>query len=134
MYQYSTVIQVRNTDALGRLYFADQFNLCHDAYQSFMTHIGFPMPRTPTDCPHLAIVHAEGDYHALLMIDDPIEVHMTVASLGNASITFQYHLYRNEELVGKAQIIHVVMDPVNACKMTIPPAMREQLETHLAES
>ena len=42
-YVYSLRIRLHETDAAGVLFYAHLFRLAHDAYESFMAHIGFPL-------------------------------------------------------------------------------------------
>ena len=60
-----------DTGAAGRLYFANQFRLAHEAYEAFMASLGFPIGDIlKAGRFGLPIVRAEADYKAALSVGD----------------------------------------------------------------
>ena len=83
MFIHQTTIRLHHTDAAGLLFFADQFKLAHDAYESFMESIGYPFaPLLRTSQYLLPIVHAEADYGAALSTGDKITIQVTAERVG----------------------------------------------------
>ena len=68
----------------------------------------------------MPIVHAEADYFAPLTVDTEISIHLFLSGIKTTSFTMGYEIYVKEELVGKASIVHVVIDKETKQKRAIP--------------
>lgn len=131
MYTHQTTIRLHHTDAAGLLFFAEQFNLAHDAYESFMESIGFPFaPLLRASQYLLPIVHAEADFGAALSTGDKIAIQVTAERIGDTSFTLGYALLRNgSESVGSVKTVHVLIDKRTGQAITILPELRARLAT-----
>jgi len=130
MYTYQTKIRLHQTDAAGLLFFAHQFSIVHDAYESLLERIGFGFAELIREKDFfLPIVHAEADYDKPLFVGDALEVQVIVDSIGKHSFTFAYKLLNGkQEVVGRAKTVHVTMDKATQKKIPLPPLMREKIE------
>ncbi len=131
MFTHQTTIRLHHTDAAGLLFFAEQFNLAHDAYESFMESIGYPFaPLLRTSQYLLPIVHAEADFGAALNTGDKIAIQVTAERIGDTSFTLGYTLLRNgSEPVGSVKTVHVLIDKRTGQTLTLLPDLRTKLAT-----
>lgn len=131
MFTHQTTIRLHHTDAAGLLFFAEQFKLAHDAYESFMESIGYafaPLLRSSTYL--LPIVHAEADFGAALSTGDKITIQVVAERIGDTSFTLGYTLLRNgAEMVGTVKTVHVLIDKRTGQAITLLPELREKLAT-----
>ena len=131
MGNYSTKIRVRlsDTDAAGILFFAHQFTLIHDAFEQFLTSIGFPIHNFfKKEVPfHPVIVHAEANYLAPITVGDLLTITLTIEKLGTTSLTIAYSLHNEETLVGRAKTVHVTIDKTSRQKTPLPSSFRQAL-------
>jgi len=129
MFSHQTTIRLYNTDAGGVLFFAEQFKLAHDAYESFMESAGFPLTALIKDSAYrLPIVHAEADFLKPLAAGDRITVRIKADRIGDTSFTLAYTLLRNgSDPVGTAKTVHVLIDKNNGGKRMLLPELREKL-------
>ncbi len=129
MFIHETKIRLHHTDAAGLLFFAEQFNLAHDAYESFMESIGYPFaPLLRTSTYLLPIVHAEADFGAALNTGDNITIHLTAERIGDTSFTLKYLLFRDKtEQVGSVKTVHVLVDKRTGQTLTLLPDLRTKL-------
>ncbi|HSW40112.1 MAG TPA: thioesterase family protein [Acidobacteriota bacterium] len=129
MHTHQTTIRLHNTDAGGRLFFAEQFRLAHDAYESFMESAGYPFAALPADASFLIpIVHARADFLKPLFAGDRITIRMTAEKIGDTSFTLGYTFLRNgAEPVGTARTVHVLTDKKDGRKHSLVPQLREKL-------
>ncbi|MBK7142940.1 MAG: acyl-CoA thioesterase [bacterium] len=129
MFIHQTTIRLHHTDAAGLLFFADQFKLAHDAYESFMESIGYPFaPLLRTSQYLLPIVHAEADYGAALSTGDKITIQVTAERVGDTSFTLTYRLLRDgNEPVGSVKTVHVLVDKRTGQTLTLLPDLRTKL-------
>lgn len=133
MFTHQTKIKMHHTDAAGRLFFGHQFAIAHEAYESFLEHIGIPFAEIlKTKDYFLPIVHAEADYTKPLFVGDLIEIRLTVINIGETSFELIYDLKDTKgQLVGAVSTTHVTVDNKTQKKMPIPKELREKLEKFL---
>lgn len=131
MFTHQTTIRLHHTDAAGLLFFAEQFKLAHDAYESFMESIGYPFaPLLRTSQYLLPIVHAEADFGAALNTGDKIAIQVTAERIGDTSFTLDYKLFRNgSEPVGSVKTVHVLIDKRTGQTLALLPDLRAKLAT-----
>ena len=130
MYTYQTKIKLHETDAAGLLFFANQFKLVHDAYESLLEKIGYGFAELIRNKNYfLPIVHAEADYKMPLFVGDLIEIQVTVESIGQMSFTFAYTILNTrKQLIGTAKTVHVTVDNKSHQKITLPSDMRAKIQ------
>jgi len=128
-FSYETSIKFHETDAAGRLFFAHQLKLAHDAYEAFLQASGLPLADVIRDRPFaLPIVHAESDYLKPLFVGDAIRIELTVARIGESSFTLNYTFFNAAgEKVGEASTVHVAVDEKNGRKIPLPEELRRIL-------
>ena len=130
MYTYQTKIKLHETDAAGTLFFADQYKLIHDAFESFMEGMGFSIAdMIQTKDFLLPIVHSEADHKLPLHAGEPIEIRVTVANIGKTSFTLSYKLLNaTKNSPGTAQTVHVSVDKQTRKKIPLPSDLHARLE------
>lgn len=130
MFTYETTVRLHHTDAAGLLFFAEQFSLAHDAYETLMESIGYPFaPLIRTSHFLLPIVHAEGDYLAALSTGDKLTIQVTAERIGDTSFTLAYTLFRDgSEPVGTVKTVHVLIDKRSSQPLTLLPELRAKLQ------
>ena len=129
MFTHETTIRLHHTDAAGLLFFAEQFKLAHDAYESYMESIGYPFaPLLRTSQYLLPIVHAEADYGAALNTGDKITIQVVAERVGETSFTLGYTLLRNgSEPVGSVRTVHVLIEKRSGQSIALLPDLRAKL-------
>lgn len=131
MYILQTTVRLHNTDAAGLLFFAEQFRLAHDAYESFMESIGYafaPLIRKSDFL--LPIVHAEADFLKPLSTGDRLEIQVRAERIGDSSFTLGYTLLRDRtETVGTVRTVHVLINKEDGASLSLLPELRRNLET-----
>ncbi len=128
MYRFETTVRLHHTDAAGLLFFAAQFHLAHDAYESWMESIGYAFaPLLRTSPLVLPIVHAEADYKAPLSTGDRLTIEMTAEHIGEHSFVLAHRLLRGTQEVGTAKTVHVLVDKRNGEKQPLPDKLKGEL-------
>lgn len=130
MFTYQTKIKLHETDAAGLIFFANQFKIIHDAYESLLEGIGFGFADLIRNKDFfLPIVHAESDYKAPLFVGDVIEVQVKIGRVGQTSFTLAYALLNaKQEIVGTGRTIHVTVSKATHQKIFLPADLRAKLE------
>ena len=131
MFVYKTEIHLHDTDAAGRIFFANQFTIVHDAYEQLLVKFGFSFPTMLKGGRYfLPIVHAESDYKAHLTVGDKISISIRVGHIGHTSFTFEYIIRRGKVVVGTAKTVHVTIDTKTDKKTPLPTSLRRALEKY----
>lgn len=130
MYIYKTQVRLRDTDATGVLYFAEQFRMALEAFEEFLKDKGFSLNQLLGSQYLMPIVHAEGDYFAPLVIGNTLEISLKVIKLGTSSVTLEssFHDPERKINVGRVQIVHVVVNRESRTSVPIPDFLRPILE------
>jgi len=125
---YRTEIHLRDTDATGVLYFAEQFRLALEAFEHFLKESGLSLNELIQKSSFLMpIVHAEGDYFAPLQVGDEIEIFPALSRLGTSSFTVSARFMKKGGEVGKVSIVHVAVDKSSKRSIPIPEPLRKVL-------
>ena len=131
MFIYKTAIHLHDTDAAGRIFFANQFKIVHDAYESLLEKFGCSFPSMLKGGKYfLPIVHAESDYKAHLFVGDKIDIAIRVGHIGTTSFSFEYIIKRGKTIVGTAQTVHVTVSATTGKKVSLPAPMRKALTAY----
>lgn len=135
MFTYHTQVRLKDTDATGVVYFAEQFRMALEAFEEFLKDRGFSLKQLLESHYLMPIVHAESDYFAPLTVGDELEISLKVAKLGTSSMTLEFS-FRDPERklnVGKVQIVHVVIEKIKRNPVPIPDFLRSILESEINE-
>lgn len=136
MYTAHNKVRMHDIDMAGILYFPRQFRFVHDALEDFLETQGLSFTHVFKKAKLVLVVaHAEANYYSSLIVDDKIEVHVTVESIGNSSFTTFYKIYKQDgTLTGTAKIVHVAVDADTRKKIPIPEFIKTLLNQHLDPS
>ena len=132
MFTHHARIYLHHTDAAGRLFFANQFYLIHEAKEHFLASLGLAIGgllEHPTTT--FPIVHAEADYKSVLMTGDEIDISVAIEKIGETSVVFQFVLLKGGILAGTAKTVSVAVDKVTNKKVPIPADWRKKFEMAL---
>lgn len=120
-----------DTDAAGILYFGSQFRLFHDAFETFFNESGVTFNDLLKTKDYLFVIaHAESDYLAPVFVGDSLDVQIQVSRLGQTSFTLSYQIYRESDLVGKGDTVHVCLDKSTKKTKQIPQNVRDYLRPY----
>lgn len=126
MFVHFHTVQLHETDAYGIIFFANQFRFCHDTFQSFLAHVGHPLPHRREQVDRLlVIVHAECDYQSPIHVGDQLTLRMSIQSIGATSMIVLYDIHNQDGVqVGKGKTVHVTIDPRTSQKKQVPDDYR----------
>lgn len=128
-FHHRVIVGMQDTDAAGILFFASQFVFAHVVYERFLEELGFSFAEALENEPFLLpIVHAESDYFKPLKVGDRLDVELTVANVGNSSITLDYVFNAADgETVGRSTSVHVAVSRGDGKTMKLPEKVREAM-------
>jgi len=129
MFTFKTHIRMHDTDAAGILYFPNQFQIAHEAFEAFLDSAGLPVRHMLDTADYLfPIVHAEGDYSAPVGVGDPLTINLTAERIGSSSVTLLFRLLKDGRETGLVRTVHVAVNKSDFKKRPLPPEMRAAVE------
>lgn len=127
---HTYTVRMNDTDAAGRIYFADQFRIAHETFEEYMASIGHHFGRFLTEYSFMIpIVHAEADYRHPLFVGDVLRIEVRVGRLGTTSFALDYQLIRvaDQADVGNVRVVHACIDKATGGKTPLPQTMLDIL-------
>lgn len=125
-FTHTTFIRLRDTDATGVLYFADQLKIALEVLEAFLRTSGMPLKQILEKEPYfLPVVHAEANYFAPLMVGDEIQITLIIDHIGESSFTCHYQFFDiNRKLdVGNVTLVHVSVSKETRTKIPLPASL-----------
>jgi 1,4-dihydroxy-2-naphthoyl-CoA hydrolase len=129
MFSYKTSVHLRDTDATGVLYFAEQFKMALEAFEAYLKMAGLPLGQIIQTSQFLMpIVHATADYMAPLRVGDNLEIFPKLERLGTSSFTVSYRFQKGKDEVGKVSLVHVTVSKETLKSIPLPQELHSLLQ------
>jgi 1,4-dihydroxy-2-naphthoyl-CoA hydrolase len=115
-FSYEYIIQFRDTDAAGVVYFANILSICHIAYEASLIESGIDL-KTFVNNPEFAvpITHASADFFKPLYCGDRITIELTPRSIDSCRFEITYQLDSATTITK-----HIVIDPNTRKRKELP--------------
>jgi 1,4-dihydroxy-2-naphthoyl-CoA hydrolase len=121
-------VRLHDIDAAGVMFYGHLFRHAHDAYEGFMSALGFPLDGLIRAGCRLPLVHAEADYLMPMHHGEEIRVQVGVAALGGARFSLAYGFRDGAgALRARARTVHVHVADSGAGAAPLPDALRAAL-------
>jgi acyl-CoA thioester hydrolase len=75
----------------------------------------------------VVVVDAQATFHASPKFDDLLDIEMSIAKLGDSSMTSEFAEKRDGDVLVSGRMVHVFVDPATMQKQPIPDDVRERL-------
>lgn len=127
---YHYVVQLRDTDAAGVVYFANLLAICHGAYESSLATAGIDLQLLVTNPPvALPIVRASIDFKQPIYCGDRLQISLTpqIQSESEFSISYRVNL-ATDRVAGLALTKHTAIDTSCRQRVRIPMAIRDWID------
>ena len=131
MYTYHIALRLRDTDAVGGIYFANLFNLAQEALEAFIDSADLDIGTVLRDTSFIfPVVHAEADIHHPILPGQKLRVQLTLHHMGTTSFTLCHRILPKENHTSMAtiRIVHVVVDRATGRKQPVPEELRAILD------
>jgi acyl-CoA thioester hydrolase len=126
-------VRYHECDAQGIVFNANHFayfdvtltELWREAFGSYDA-----MVQSGTD---VVVADAQATFLGPVRFDDEVELHFSIAKLGNTSMTSEIEERRNGEVLVRGRMVHVFVDPETMRKKEIPYDARERLSVYVTQ-
>jgi acyl-CoA thioester hydrolase len=131
---YTMRVRFRDTDAQGHVYFGNYFVFCDEALSAYMRAIGFPWQEMTKGGTDMFFVNATCDYLGSAKFEEDVHVETRISKIGNSSITTSFVIRNSdEEILAKASVTSVCVDPKTRQKVRVPDVFRATIAAFEAE-
>ena len=136
-YAYSLRIRLHDTDAAGVMFYGHLFRHAHDAYESFMEQLGFPLHDLigTADAGHkvrLPIARAQARYERPLRLGDRVRVDLWVTEIRRRSFALHYRFLDEQgRTCATAQTLHCLVGEDDA---GLPEGLRNALTVWIRDA
>ncbi len=123
-FSYEYLVQFRDTDAAGVVYFANIISICHVAYEASLIAAGIDL-KLFVNNPEFAvpITHASADFFKPLYCGDRVTIELTPKSIDSCRFEITYQL-KSATAITK----HVIIDPSTRKRRELPMILLNWLE------
>ncbi len=130
MFCQKKCLRLFETDATGVLYFAQQFRIAQELFETYLEKCGLSLGQSLNKGDYLwPIVHAEGNFLAPIKVGDELKLLLSVQKIGSSSFTLGCQFRDvNSNLLGTTSIVHVTVDRKQWASTPIPIELRKALE------
>lgn len=127
-FSYEYIIQFRDTDAAGVVYFANIISICHVAYETSLIESGIDL-KVFVNNPDFAvpITHMSADFFRPLFCGDRVIIELTPSSIDSCKFEIEYQILSinaqtfTKSLVSATAITkHVTIDPATRKRQNLP--------------
>lgn len=130
MFEEPGEVKLVDTDAAGVMFFANHLKLAHNAYEAFMTSIGFGLNRILRDTPFLLpVVHVEADYKAPLRLGDRFRISLSATVKDRSFLLTALFKGPSGEIAAEITTVHLPVDKKTGKRLSLPDELKRGLES-----
>ena len=131
-YNYHFTTTIHDIDAAGVLFFAHLYRHAHDAYEAFMSDIGFSLDEIIRKNSKLPLVHSEAEFLHPVRHGDKIAIVLQIKNIGISSFTVEYRFTGEQgRQLATASTTHVYLDADGKKNSALPEALHSELSKYL---
>lgn len=131
-YNYHFTTTLHDIDAAGVLFFAHLYRHAHDAYEAFMSDIGFSLDELIRKNSKLPLVHSEAEFLQPIRHGDGVAIALQIKNIGISSFTVNYRFTGEQgRRLATASTTHVYLDADGQKNSALPEALNAELSKYL---
>jgi 1,4-dihydroxy-2-naphthoyl-CoA hydrolase len=126
-FNYEYIVQFRDTDAAGVVYFANIVSICHIAYEASLLKSDIDLKLFVAN-PEFAIpiTHVSADFFRPLFCGDLVIVELTPQSIDRYKFEIKYQLLTSDRHLAATTITkHIAIDPKTRKRQELPKILRD---------
>ncbi len=129
-FKYEYIVQFRDTDAAGVVYFANIVSICHIAYEAALIASAIDLKLFVSN-PDFAIpiTHVAADFLRPLFCGDLVTIELTPQSIDSCRFEIRYQLLTSDRQISATAITkHIAIDPNMRKRQELPRIMLDWIE------
>ncbi len=129
-FKYEYIVQFRDTDAAGVVYFANIVSICHIAYEASLIESDIDLKLFVSN-PKFAIpiTHVAADFFKPLYCGDRVIIELTPQSIDSCRFEIKYQLLTSDLQISATAITkHIAIDPIARKRQELPQMIINWIE------
>jgi 1,4-dihydroxy-2-naphthoyl-CoA hydrolase len=129
-FNYEYIVQFRDTDAAGVVYFANIISICHIAYESALISSDIDLKLFVSN-PEFAIpiIHVSADFFRPLYCGDRLIIDLTPQSIDSCRFEIKYQVLNvDNQKSATATTKHIAIDPTTRKQQELPKILLDWIE------
>ena len=129
-FKYEYIVQFRDTDAAGVVYFANIVSLCHIAYEASLLESNIDL-KLFVNNPDFAIpiTHVSADFFRPLFCGDRVIIELTPQSIDSYRFEIKYQLLTSDRQISATAITkHIAIDPIARKRQELPKILLDWID------
>jgi 1,4-dihydroxy-2-naphthoyl-CoA hydrolase len=132
---YDYIVQFRDTDAAGVVYFANIISICHVAYEASLIESGIELKTFVSNSEFaVPITHVSADFFRPLYCGDRVKIDLIPRSIDSCKFEIQYQILSPDPQAADRSLVlatattrHVVIDPQTRKRRDFPESIVQWL-------
>jgi 1,4-dihydroxy-2-naphthoyl-CoA hydrolase len=134
-FNYDYIVQFRDTDAAGVVYFANIVSICHVAYEASLIESGIDLQLFVNN-PEFAvpIIHVSADFFRPLFCGDRVSIELTSYPIDSHGFEIKYQILASSTPASSQPLLlattttkHIVIDPQTRKRTALPALLTNWL-------
>ncbi len=125
-FETSKTIHFREADPAGIMFFANIYDFAHDAFEEFITHLGFEWKYWFANSEFIVPLRSShAEYSAPLKAGKTYQIKLSIKHLGDSSFTAFYEFKDQDKIHATVELAHTFVNPAVMKKMSLPENIRQ---------
>jgi len=126
-FHYPLKVRYAETDAQGHVFFGNYYTYFDEGLVEYLRQLGYTYQDLLDEGKDFLYVESQCRHHSSARFDDVLNVHTTLANIGNTSLTFEFSIFKQpaDELVATGYIVAVNVDRATRRPVSVPQALRD---------
>lgn len=107
-FQYSRLVQFRDTDAAGIMHFSVYFTMMEEAEHALLRHVGTSVVVTSEETTiSWPRVSSHCDFSGTAKFEDEVQIQVSISRIGTRSITYQFTFFNGGNQIAQGTMTSV---------------------------
>ena len=111
-FQHIVTVRFNEVDRAGIAFFGRVYEYCHAVFEELLVAMGYSISNVFDNGKWgMPLVHSHADYKRPMRLGEELTIEVTVPTIGDTSITFDYRVLGPEgDLRCTCQLVHVIVE------------------------
>ena len=120
-------VRYADTDAQGRVFFANYLTYFDEAMTGYLHAIGYPPARVAADGVDFMYVDAQCSYRGGAVFEDRVQVQFVVTQIGRTSISAAVEAHVAGAVIATGALVFVCVSTTENQKVPVPEGLRDAI-------
>ena len=131
-FSYNRTVYLADTDAAGVVYFASVMNMCHEAYEESLAHVGINWQQLLTNSMvAIPIVHAEVSFFRPMFCGDQLIVKLVPTQISEHKFSIDYQIFSTTSTnkpLAQGNTQHICINAQTRSRVNLPDFLIQWLQ------